>query len=305
MGILDHILKRRDREPIILSSTRTRPLTGYAETLESQITKIDRLLKIDKVTEGIIRKYVIDVASGVISVDEDSKDAKHLQNSDLLAKVNRLLPYIVKDFFVYGNAYLEIIKNSKGRIIDIKYVNARHVTPEVDSTGLIQVDEYGEIKGYRWKPDKWYFINQMFKLRSDLDEESKGRFIPRDRIVHIRNLSLSGSLMGDSLVLRVEHISVIKGNIEYALGESADRHVNSLWIAKLGDNIRPPTGKDIEEMKERLSDAKLKGHDVLVFPYNVEFETETGGDLSAYVKPLELLLQVLLNISSKSGPDDR
>ncbi|RLE58905.1 MAG: hypothetical protein DRJ35_06930 [Thermoprotei archaeon] len=294
MGILDSIrnmVSNRIREVVWLASGRSRPLTGGSGEYLNKIETIERILAVDSVTEGIIRKYIIDVCSGDIEVEGDDKSAKFLRKSELLAKVNRIKPFLVSDFFIYGNAYLEIVKRPSGRIDDIKYLRAKDVRPEEKTIGVLDIDQWGNIKGWRWKPENWYRISESLTLRESLDERNKGRYLPQDRVVHIRNLSATGNPLGDSLVLKMNRLAIIKGNIETALGETADRHVEGVWVAFLGDNMRPPSPKELEDTKERMIKSKRDKEDVLVFPYNTEFRIETGGDLSTYVKPLETLLK--------------
>ena len=288
MSFILKLLRREGKKQRVYLVSTGRSKTSGISVKESDTVK-DALLVLEKdaVVAGIIRKMVVDIC-GELYVDEDSEEGRFLSTSTLWYKLKRLLPLLVRDMLSLGNAYLERIYEN-GRLVDIKYLDARYVTPE-EEDGVLVVED-GDIAGYRYKPEGWYIIARRKSITGE--ELTKGLYLDRKHVAHIRMFSPTGNLVGEGLPARLKWITQIRLNIEEALGETASRHVDDVWIVWVGDESgRMPMVSESElvELKEEIEKAKGLRADVLAFPSYVKFDRLTGGDLSNYVKPLESML---------------
>jgi len=274
--------KKREEKIVTLASRKSQTYTLPTVSLEWQekVEKIEKILNTSPVIIGIIRKYVMDVC-GEIELVGNPETVAQIQGTKLWRHTVSLLPLLVRDMLVFGNAYLEKLYEN-GKFTDVKYVDARYIYPKTDEEGVIEVDEEGKIVAYMWKPPY---------LRKLDVHSTEGIEIDRDKIIHLKMLGSTGHLVGESIVLPLERLVVILGNIEHALGETAYRHAEPLWILRAGETGRRPSESMLVNLAEKFSNALERGDNVFAVPYDMEVSTITGEELSRYVKPLEVMLE--------------
>jgi len=189
--------------------------------------------------------------------------AKRVQLEVVLGKVVRFL-------CIYGNAYVEPIWNKTGtNITDLILIDPKTMDFQRNTMGEVLLDEQKKPKGYEQT------VNHK-----------KVKFA-REEIVHFKLYTVGDSLLGIGLLEPLYKQTIIKLNLEEALGENAHRHGFPIIWAQIGDAERPethPTQEQINKLGETLRNIDYLTE--IVTPYHVKLnmlQPEQIGELRQHL----------------------
>lgn len=166
----------------------------------------------------------------------DGENKEQVKKLEKFAKKQNLVQFyhnVAKQMLIYGNAFVEIIKNGEG-IVGLKMLDPL--------TMYVNRDEFG-------KYDKEKAYIQMNELNPE--EFVTFKF---EEVVHFKWNPIGDSAYGNSLLHPLLHILEVKLGVEDNLDEIIARYAAPLIHAKVGSDERPAKQEDIDGLGADLQD---------------------------------------------------
>jgi hypothetical protein len=199
--------------------------------------------------------------------EEIKKTEAFLKSSNLI----RLLPYMVKDAFIYGYGVSEIVKT--GRDMHLAQIDPK-TFDFLRANGQIKKDAKGNVEGFQ-------------QTTSTLKEIK----LEPEEVLLIRFYTLGDDCLGISPVEAAFKTSWIRLNLQEALGEAVYRNGFPKYVYHLGD-ATPGYWRDITP--DKIKEAKkviqiLEAGAELVLPWWIKVDVLKSGDTGDITPLLEEL----------------
>jgi len=242
--------------------------TRRTETALEQLYLMDSLLfrDVHKLTE-------LTVGGGYI-IEKGSDQARMLIEkfiNNLSRSFKRLLKCIVHDIFVYGNSYLELVRNGKGYVVDLALIDPKYMD-FIREKGKVAIDELGFPVGYKYTGRR-PFVE-----------------ITRENVAHFKLFGLGDIDKGVSPLEPLYKPTIIRLNLEEATGEGGWRFSIPPIIVEIPEGeTEEATATAIENMEKELKKSEpLVG---LVVPEGYKIHVlDTKGTLDALTRLKEYYL---------------
>jgi len=180
---------------------------------------------------------------------ENKKDVEVIEKFVQQENLVQFYHNVAKQMLIYGNAFVEIIKNGKG-IIGLKMLDPL--------TMYVNRDEFG-----KFDKDRAYIqVNEL-----NPEEFVTFKF---EEIIHFKWNPIGDSAYGNSLLQPLLHILEVKLGVEDNLDEIIARYAAPLIHAKVGSDERPAQQADIDSLGADLQDIYV----------DTEFVTEHTVDMN-------------------------
>ena len=222
------------------------------------VDELQRAFRMDEIVLGIVHIYTTAIiGSGYDIIGPEKKSVDRIKEFLNDINFNLCIREIVRDAFVFGKTYFEMVKNDKGT----KYVNFVHIDPnniEIKKNGNTPIlDEWN-------KPKKF-----VYRKMTGLGKTDKV-ILNQDEIAYMTYFTLSGTLDGYAPVETVYNSITWKKNVEWSMGEGAHLYAAPPIIVKLGSPERFPSQDYIDNVSRDIGN--IGPNAVLVFPYDVEVD---------------------------------
>lgn len=172
---------------------------------------------------------------------------------------NTILENIVRMYHIYGDAFAEIIRDSDGRLLNIKPLDPSKITIVADSRGVIKRYEQQTVSG---------------------DNVSIKNFEP-DEIFHLARNRIADEIHGTSIIEAVEWIILARNEAMTDFRKLLHRNIYPMRIWSLDtDNI-----SKINTYKALVAQAKFEGEDLFVPKGSVELGEAATVNNNSIVDP--------------------
>lgn len=203
-----------------------------------------------------------------------------------------ILPFLIKDIFIYGYGVAEILRDKKGKIVKLAQIDPKTFDYiRIEGTKYIERNTDGSIKGYVQKISGQE--NKVFKAKD---------------IIIVRFYALGEECLGLTPLEPVYKSSWIKLNLEEALGEAVYRHGYPIFWYKVG--TPEAQAKGFEVTPEKIQEAKtylkdLSSASELILPWWIELGRVDAksqiGDLSDFLQYLSAEIMAGLEVPKVYG----
>lgn len=249
---------------------------------------IDNLYMNDPITFNIINKMVQWTMKPMFEFKSTKKFLMSAYNRffNNLGKIGEeitkedLVEYSIKDLFMYGNSFIELVFNDSDDIItDLRNIPARNVDYARDSRGDVAVDEFGKPIGYMISQQYGSSVTQR---GDDIPKPYHSKIVKRDnsffllpkRIAHFKINPFGDRYWGVGMIQPTVVNATRKKKIEEAQVNSIYTRGTGPVIATVGDERHEASENDLKTVLSTLQQMK---HDrYMTFPHFVD------------VKPLEV-----------------
>lgn len=193
------------------------------------------------------------LSTGYDIVVENSKVKADLELLKKNVNFTDLLLEIIEQISIYGNAWIELVKNKKGnKIVDLVPIDPKSMDFQREH-GDIEYDEQGNPVGY--------------VQETKMGEKTEFDY---DDIAHFKLYTVGDGPRGVGLIEPIYKTSYLKLNIEEGLGNAIYRHGFPLFVAKVGDENHPPSPDQIQDLGEKLKDISSETEIVIPHYYDLE-----------------------------------
>jgi hypothetical protein len=165
----------------------TQPFGVGGSRASPDLPRVLQLIQQDPIALAGIHKLVDRAMENgwyVRGIDKKSKESKAIEALKLL-RFNSVLRKVLFHLIMYGNAFIEIVKDGKGEVVELHVVEPTLMR--------IEADNVGEVTLY------WQDVLQNGKVGE------QPQWSP-DELVHIKNSFLTNSVWGDVDLLSLEHV---------------------------------------------------------------------------------------------------
>lgn len=227
-----------------------------------------------------------------------------IERTRLLWKLSRA----IRDALVYGNGFLEKGYSGDRAASDRPPTGKLKELYPMSPLNTIIVEErnpdsprYGEVVGYLSMPPMWY---GQTSLRLTISREevgqgifAQGKFLHRDRVIHIKFNSLSDSHLGMSVLEPMEYVMRSKVKMDEVIGTIVYRHGKPI-IKGVGKGANP---KEIRKMGKLIAMINKKSDEVSHLIHDDMWEFEYMGAEGKALRPKEYMDYIERQIATSIG----
>ncbi len=252
-----------ESKPLMILSQVNEGVRQTAITIDYSSVNYGKLESIYK-TEQMVFQAVNIISTFAISkgyeyivsenTDEQLEMRDQISSFDAKVGLSKLLTDVVRHLHIYGNAYLEIVysKTDQKKVVGLVLIDPKTIMFKKKSTGEIDFDESGSIKGY---------VQTVNAKKVDLNPE---------QIIHFRINTIADSLTGTGIIEPLVKVIEAKRNIELGLAEAVYRHGFPQFHVKLGDVDHQPTADQVTEESEKYKRINSKSEFVTPYYYDIK-----------------------------------
>jgi hypothetical protein len=264
-----------DSKPISERSTDTISDPVDFETLE-------KLYRRDSDTFAAINHIIKTFMSSQYIVTSDDK--KSTTWTDAFLYNNRfdiILRKIILHCCIFGNAWVELVSNSKGKLVAFDHVNPKVMDFARDSSGNIIYDKYNNPAYYvqvlpmgsRVPPEKESRVVEQPASPQIPGSSGTGIRFETDEIAHFTLWTVGDSLNGIGLIEPMWNALMAKIQIEKDWGIAMKKATSPLLVGTVGDDMHPANQTAIDKMTRLLVDATSQSIMALPHPNRAEYVT--------------------------------
>jgi len=181
-----------------------------------------------------------------------------------------LLLKIIQHICIYGNAWIEKIYDTAGRLIALDWIDPKSVDFLRDTADRIIYERDGLPRAYVQYVDWDIDLKEAgIPERRIITQRGKNAIrFEREQIAHFMLFTVGDSLNGIGLIEPIYNISRAKLNIEEGLAQFTYRKGQPLIQVQIGDERHPPTKDEIKDMAVKLRDLSAQNEFVTPYYYN-------------------------------------
>ena len=231
--------------------------------------KLEQLYFSDGLIFNMINTWTEMICSPGFRIEGPDEDARKLIE-DWLEEIDfkdLKLPKIVQHMGVYGNAYSEIVLNTRGTdIVDI--------TEPLDPKGI------DFLRDGMGQPILDSFGNPVAYVQVGVRDAKTGRNpqIPAEQMAHFKLYTLGASQTGIGFIEPIYWTALGKRNIDEKVAQQEFRRATPFVIAKIGDINHPPSAEEINKVHDALKNINYKTDFVGPYWYDINFKSSEGGN---------------------------
>lgn len=251
-------------------------LTGTRVSLE----QLEQIYKSDAIAFSIINRYSnAIVGPGYTMHCEDSEQQELWNEWALSVRFKREIFRAVKNAWIYGNGYIELVRNkADDNIVKLKDVYPLTIDFQKSESGRIIYDpETKDPLGYMQKVELEKGLKKI-KLRPE-------------QIAHLKVLEFGEAHAGISPFEPLYKAVLCKLNIDEAMGESAFRQAFPIYVAYVGLPDRDPTAEELDETHKKI--IQIGQRSVLTFPHYTKLERMDSPSVEAVAKYADYFLDII------------
>lgn len=237
------------------------------------IGRLEQIYKLDGQIFGIINKFVRDIVGpGFIIETEDPETKKEVVFFCTKRDIGfmRMLQFAVRDCFIFGNAFFELVYNrEKSDILQIIPIDPKTMDFQRDNLMYILRDKEGKPVG--------------FEQTTATAEKIK---FPRENIAHFTLYQLGDTELGMSPLEPAYKPVLYKLNVEDAIGEVYSKGAYPPILATVGDDKNFPTSEEMNKLEEDLKN--ISSRTAFILPHWIKLARMESGRLER-VHPTEEL----------------
>ena len=197
------------------------------------------------------------------------------------ARFDIILRKIVLHCSIYGNAWVELVKNSNGQIVGFDHIDPKVMDFARDSNGRILWDKYNNPQYYVQVISDGGGVPEGRKHRQVSHTSDKmdvfsgtGIRLERDEVAHFTMHTIGDQLDGIGLIEPMYNALLSKIQMEKDWGHAVKKAASPLVVAKAGDELHRPTDTMVDKLMEKIRD--IKSTSVLAIPYYHDIEYKTA-----------------------------
>lgn len=257
-------LIKGSKQPLDITDERTKTL--------QKLSEYEKFYSIDPLIFRAVQMYSEELSNGFIVEAENDEDKKFVENWIEDTGFLFAVQDGVKDIFIYGNWFLELLPDWGTKTVKFRALNPKNVDYIRNrTTGNVELDEEGNPLGFQIKVNNktYYYLNK--KITIDSYEEDAEVFTQdsgfdfRKLIAHFKLFSMSDSYLGITPLMSTYKSALIRLNLSDNIGESAFR---SGTLVAYSDTPLP------ENVKESLAEAiaNANASDVIVLDKRIKLD---------------------------------
>jgi len=278
-------------KPVVLENVEGQSLPEDAKPISERTLEIlddpvdyrtlEKLYRRDSDTFAAINHIVKTFMSSAYSIKcKDANTKKWIEEFLYQARFDIVLRKIVLHTCIYGNAWVELVKNKKDKIVAFDHIDPKMMDFGRDSLSHILYDTYNNPQ---------YYV-QMLPTGMTLPDSKKDREIqqtsPRirdtsgtgikfftDEVAHFTIWTVGDQLDGVGLIEPMWNALMAKIQIEKDWGVAMKKATSPLLIGHVGNDMHRPTKTSIDKMTTILRDATANSVTALPFPDTIEYVT--------------------------------
>lgn len=245
---------------------RTSSATDASFYARKPFLKLEQLYYSDCLIFNIINTWVEMICSPGYRIECENEEARKLID-DWLEEIefeDIKLPKIAQHKCVYGNAYSEIIYNTRSTdIVDLSDpLDPKLIDFKRDSrTHQPELDDYGNPVAYTQ--------NLM---------TGKAVVIPSENMAHFKLYTLGASQLGIGIIEPIYWTSLGKRNIDEKVAQQEFRRATPFILGKIGDINHPPSAEEINKVHDALKNITYKTDFVGPYWYDVQIKEANASD---------------------------
>lgn len=279
-------------ELVSITSRQSLDLEERIPRNEVLMKRNEVLYRLDPLVWAGINKLTRLVASpSVYFSGKDEDDVVTMEMFIDRVRLRTILPFLIKDIFLYGYGVAEIVKK-EGKIEGLAQIDPKTFDYiRIAEHDYVERNPDGSIKGFV----------------QDITGQDKKYFKPEDVLI-VKFYTLGELCLGMTPLEAVYKASWIKLNLEEALGEAVYRHGYPVYWYKIGSpeaeakgfEITPDKVKEAREYLKQLSTANE-----LILPYWIEpgrLDAKSQiGDISSFLQYLSAEIMAGLEVPKVYG----
>ena len=199
---------------------------------------------------------------------------------------NRLRASIIRDCYLYGQAFVELIKDKAGtQILDLDILDCTRMDYLKDGYTNVALDEYGNPIGYVLTMPTYTKVTAKIKPPSPYSIKGNQIYLPRDRVAHIKLFTHDDGLYPTGLLEPIYKATKYKLALEKSITNALLYYAPPHMRAKVGD-INHDASPDmiqnvLKSMKEGIQDG------LYAYPYYYDVELIEAKNLQHLTGELE------------------
>lgn len=242
---------------------------------------LEKLYRRDSDTFAAINHLVKTFMSSAYSVKcEDVNTKRWIEEFLYQARFDIILRKIVLHTCIYGNAWVELVKNSKDKIVAFDHIDPKMMDFARDSRSYILYDAYNNPQYYVQMMPAGMTIPDSKKDREVQqtsprirDTSGSGLKFYTDEVAHFTTWTVGDQLDGVGLIEPMWNALMAKIQIEKDWGVAMKKATSPLLVGYVGNDIHRPTKTSMDKMTSILRDATSQSVMALPFPDKVEYVT--------------------------------
>lgn len=255
--------------------------------------KLEHIYMNDGIAFSAINTIVETFMSADFDIDVDDNDREVLDQILDSSGFNHLLMKIVQDLCIYGNSFVEVVRNGDNDIVGLEWIDAKSVDFLRDSNNNIKFDDYQQPEGYIQFLPHDFDMSRIPKNRRIRQDGKAGIKFSPDEILHLSLYNVGDSPIGVGLLEPLFKEFKIKMNVEHAFGEYMYRKGHPIAIATVGNENHPPSPNDIDHMKDIMED--FSSNDQIVMPYYMELDYLEPSHPESIYQTMEYYVDLILS----------
>ena len=201
--------------------------------------------------------YNVPLVAGMINIKTDQTvqdfyftgpNAAQLMNFADKVNLKRKFSRICKLCYIFGDSFVEVIKNKKGKVVDLKVIDPQYMRMYTSPTG--------DVVGYGQIIDNKKLV--LFGTTGDSQADAAFKRIVKDaeRIAHFKFNPLESGNYGTSMIRPMLPLLDTKLDMEIDLKVIVRRYSAPIIHAKTGNDQLPATDNDLTNVASEIDDLR-------------------------------------------------
>jgi len=273
MSIKDFFFKKYDLN-VLPSSARVHGVKTQEELQRIDPSELEAVYRMDDVVFNVVNlRAELCVANGY---KIESKSNEVQAEAEVFVKASGDSEMFENQFrhnFLFGRAYLELVPDTRGKIIGLLNRDPKNMDYIKDDNFRIAFDNQQKPKGYMLRIINTGVIPTSAQDRLTTIGSVSGIAFKPEQICHFKYKVVGDELHGLGLVEPIYKVTLNKLNAQEGLGQSIFRLGYPLLFLEVGDDMHEAGMNDVNKATERMKDAHYQsviGHPKWQRPYIIE-----------------------------------
>lgn len=258
------------------------PLTSYEGWPKSRVApaELEQIYRSDAIAFSIVNRFTNAItAPGYVLTCQDPEQEDLWHNWARQTRFKRNIQRAVRNSWIYGNGYIELVKNrDQNDIVKLSNVYPPTMDFQKNKDGRVLLDPVEkEPIGY----------TQTINVKTGTEQKP----IPSENIAHIKIIELGEGFGGISPFEPLYKAEIIRLNIDEAMGESAFRQAFPIYVVYVGNADHDPTLQELDDTHKEILQVGEKT--VITLPWYTKLERMDSPNTEAVAKYADYFLDVI------------
>lgn len=256
----------------------TRMITGFSKTVRRvPYRNLYQLYRIDGVLFGLVNKFATNLTKGDFMVEGGKDEYRKEIEAWISRRSTNFIPNLtlqLVEVAINGTGFAEyVLADKMDDILFLNVIPGDDIEVKVDTSGQVKLDTDG---------------NPIDLLYTGVDGNQ--RKVTKDKVFTVKMFGPEAEFLGQSPLETIYKPSLIKLNIEEALGQSIFRHGFPISVLSVGDEEHEVSAEGAKKLHSELKN--ISERDEWIIPYWWKFELLKGEQLQGITEHLEYFSNV-------------